>query len=69
MNLCENTVRYRASDHSRVEMSVKSRADQLEIRFEDDGPGVSSRHLDHLFESFYRTDEYRTNPEKGDNER
>jgi len=65
MNLFENTVRYRASDHSRVELSVTSRADQLEIRFEDDGPGVSPRHLDHLFESFYRTDESRTNPEKG----
>ena len=65
MNLFENTVRYRVSDRSRVKLSVTSGADNLEIRFCDDGPGVDPRHLDHLFESFYRADESRTNPGKG----
>ncbi len=65
MNLFENTVRYRVADHSRVELSAASRAGKLEIRFGDDGPGVDPCHLDHLFESFYRVDESRTNPERG----
>ncbi len=65
MNLLENTVRYRKTDRSRVELTVSKRTRNIEIRFADDGPGVSSRHLKHLFDSFYRADESRTNPEKG----
>ncbi len=65
MNLFENTVRYRTAEHSRVELSVSIRGDEAEIRFSDDGPGVRQRHLNHLFDSFYRADESRTNPEKG----
>ncbi len=65
VNLFENTVRYRTGDCSQVELSVLSRGDEAQIRFTDDGPGVSSKHLKHLFDSFYRADESRTNPEKG----
>ncbi len=65
MNLFENTVRYREKDRSRVELSVRERDSEVEIRFHDDGPGVEEQHIPHLFESFYRADESRTNPEKG----
>ena len=65
MNLFENTVRYRKSEHSAVDIAVLQRGSEVEIRFTDDGPGVSTKHLQHLFESFYRADESRTNPEKG----
>ncbi len=65
LNLFENTVRYRLKDSSRVDLSVVRRGQEIEIRFTDDGPGVASRHLKHLFESFYRVDESRTSPEKG----
>ncbi len=65
MNLFENTVRYRREDSSRTAILVLPAGNRVEIRYSDDGPGVSRKHLDHLFESFYRTDEARTNPEKG----
>ncbi|MCR5090974.1 MAG: HAMP domain-containing histidine kinase [Oscillospiraceae bacterium] len=65
MNLFENTVKYRTAEQSRVELTVRIRGDEAEIRFSDDGPGVSQRHLKHLFDSFYRADESRTKPETG----
>ncbi len=65
MNLFENTVKYRQTEHSKVHISVKQGGSNVEIRFSDDGPGVGAKHLKHLFESFYRADESRTNPEKG----
>ena len=65
MNLFENTVRYRQSEHSAVDIAVLQRGSEVEIHFTDDGPGVGQEHLKHLFESFYRADESRTNPEKG----
>lgn len=65
VNLFENTVRYRIRERSQVELSVLIRGYEAEIHFTDDGPGVSQKHLKHLFDSFYRADESRTNPEKG----
>ncbi len=65
LNLFENSVRYRTAERCRVEIGVCKTGAGTEIRFSDDGPGVSQKHLKHLFESFYRADESRTNPEKG----
>ncbi len=64
-NLFENTVKYRTKECSLVEISVTEKEKDVEIHFADDGPGVSPQHLEHVFESFYRADESRTNPEKG----
>ena len=65
MNLLENTVRYRTADCSIVDIEVWQNKENVEIRFSDDGPGVGLRHLDRLFEPFYRADQSRTTPEKG----
>ena len=65
MNLMENTVRYRTADCSKVDIEVRQNTENVEIRFSDDGPGVGGRHLDRLFEPFYRADQSRTAPEKG----
>ncbi len=65
VNLFENTVKYRIGTRSVVRLSVLKRTGEIEIRFADDGPGVSARHMKHLFDPFYRVDESRTNPEKG----
>ena len=62
MNLLENTVRYRTSDRSKVEIEVRQNPQGVEILFSDDGPGVGE---EHLFDSFYRADQSRTSPEKG----
>ncbi len=65
VNLFENTVRYRVREPSHIELSVLIREQEAEIHFTDDGPGVDQKHLKHLFDSFYRADESRTNPEMG----
>ncbi len=65
INLFENTVRYRIKDHSGVEIHCTRNGNMVDISFRDDGPGVRRKHLSHLFESFYRADEARTNPGKG----
>lgn len=65
MNLFENTVRYRTAECSKVEIDVRQNRDKAEIRFTDDGPGVSGEHIVNIFETFYRVDESRTTPEKG----
>ena len=65
MNLLENTVRYRTADCSKVDIEVRQNTENVEIRFTDDGPGVGHRHLDRLFEPFYKEDKARTTPEKG----
>ena len=65
MNLLENTVRYRTADCSKVDIEVRQNTENVEIRFSDDGPGVGRRHLNRLFEPFYKEDKARTTPEKG----
>ena len=65
MNLFDNTVRYRTSESSNVVIDVKQGSGEVKISFADDGPGVGPKHIDHIFESFYRADESRTSPEKG----
>jgi signal transduction histidine kinase len=37
----------------RIEVAVRRRGDQVEIRFSDDGPGILPEHRPHLFEPFY----------------
>jgi signal transduction histidine kinase len=38
-----------------LEISVTRRGDQLEVRFVDDGPGISSEHLGSIFDPFFTT--------------
>lgn len=64
-NLFDNTVRYRTSERSKVEIDVRQSSGEVKICFTDDGPGVAPKHIDHIFENFYRADESRTTPEKG----
>ena len=65
MNLLENTVRYRTAESSKAEIEVRQNTESVEIKFTDDGPRVSRRHLEHLFDPFYRADKSRTTPERG----
>ena len=62
-NLIDNVIAY-ATDATLVEISCKPvrRDDRLQYEFtvSDNGPGVEPRHLEHLFERFYRVDKGRS---------
>jgi two-component system sensor histidine kinase KdpD len=52
-NLVENALKYTPSG-STILISARRVDDYLEVRVEDNGPGVSSEHLGRLFDKFYR---------------
>ena len=59
VNLIDNGVRYtRAEGHVWVE--ARELADAVRIEVRDDGPGISDKHRERVFERFYRVDSSRT---------
>ena len=66
-NLFTNTVKYRTSERSQIEISLKRTltGTDIELVFKDDGPGVPEGSLEQIFDSFYRVDDARTQSEKG----
>lgn len=63
LNLVDNGISYTPSG-SVVTVSAASLEDRLELRVEDNGPGIEASHIPHLFERFYRVDAART-PNRG----
>lgn len=66
-NLFSNTVKYRTLERSNVQISLKRTMEgtDIELVFQDDGPGVPRESLEQIFDSFYRVDDARTQSEKG----
>ena len=64
-NIIENSIKYRTNTNSNLEISLKKDNNFANLRFKDDGPGVKTRDLNHLFDSFYRGDASRTKPDEG----
>jgi len=65
VNLVENGVKYTAGVGSRVSVttcyeSTREGGAWAVARVTDDGPGIASEHLPHLFDRFYRVDAART---------
>jgi two-component system phosphate regulon sensor histidine kinase PhoR len=54
-NLVDNAIRH-CPPGSRVSVRAAARGREVEISVTDDGPGIERRHLDRLFERFYRVD-------------
>ncbi|MDD2979290.1 MAG: HAMP domain-containing sensor histidine kinase [Hespellia sp.] len=65
INLFENSIKYRIKDETVIQIQMKNLDDTLQITVADDGPGVPEAELTQIFNSFYRGDESRTNPENG----
>lgn len=59
VNLLDNAIKYSDSG-SRVEIEVSLSDNGPEIRVRDYGPGIEKKHLDRLFERFYRVDKARS---------
>lgn len=64
-NLLANTIKYRSKDTSDVLISLKKKGTMTEFIYQDDGPGVPTEKLSHIFEAFYRTDEARSKTSNG----
>jgi signal transduction histidine kinase len=58
-NLLDNAVRF-SPEGGEVTVSAHRSNDHMEVRVTDDGPGISSEHLPHVFERFYRVDPARS---------
>ena len=59
VNLIDNAVKYtRPSGHVWVEAKPDGNAVRIEVR--DDGPGISAKHRERVFERFYRADPSRS---------
>lgn len=66
-NLFTNTVKYRTLEQSQVLISLERAIEgaNIELVFQDDGPGVPLESLERIFDSFYRVDDARSQSEKG----
>jgi heavy metal sensor kinase len=59
-NLIENGIKYTVGDDRRVKVETGAGVDTIWLRVSDNGPGIPSEHLPHLFDRFYRVDKART---------
>ncbi|MCQ3938176.1 MAG: two-component sensor histidine kinase [Chloroflexi bacterium] len=64
MNLLENAVRYTPAD-GEVQVSAGKEAGGVRVEVYNSGAGISSEHLPHLFERFYRADKARSSQSGG----
>ncbi len=58
-NLIDNAVKY-SPEGSRVEVEARKEDGEISIRVADHGAGIEKKHLDRIFERFYRVDEARS---------
>lgn len=59
VNLIDNAVKY-TEKTGRIEIQLTDLGDQISIAVKDNGIGISSEHVDHIFERFYRVDKARS---------
>ena len=64
-NLIDNTIKYREKEETVLVIEVEKQKDRLFLRLIDDGPGVPKEEQQKIFETFYRGDQARQNPGKG----
>jgi len=63
-NLVENSLKYAGSGR-RICVGAQPRENAVEFTVRDFGPGISSEHLDRIFERFYRVDKARSRESGG----
>ncbi|HEX8712707.1 MAG TPA: ATP-binding protein [Terracidiphilus sp.] len=63
-NLIENSLKY-AKSGQRILVGAKLTGNEVQFSVRDFGPGISSEHLDRIFERFYRVDKARSRESGG----
>ena len=58
-NCCDNAIRYNVPGGS-VRVQVIPLREQVILRVQDTGIGISAEHQEHIFERFYRVDKSRS---------
>lgn len=64
MNLIVNSIKYGKED-GETDIRFHDMANKILIEIADNGPGIEQRHLNRLFERFYRTDKGRSRDQGG----
>ena len=64
-NILDNSAKYKDKEIASARIACSDSGGTVRIVFEDDGPGVPSDVLPHIFNVFYRSDPSRNNPDKG----
>jgi two-component system, OmpR family, phosphate regulon sensor histidine kinase PhoR len=59
VNLLDNAIKY-SPNKSTIRIEAKNANGEVQIRFQDQGMGIASKHLPRLFERFYRVDKARS---------
>jgi len=64
VNLIGNAIKY-SSEKSKIQINAEKTASGVSLSIEDNGIGISKRHLPRLFERFYRVDKARSRDQGG----
>lgn len=64
-NIIDNSIKYNKGRVIHIDTTLQQVGGNIIIRLQDDGAGVSEAQLSRLFDIFYRGDESRTTPSKG----
>ena len=59
INLLDNSIKYSSQD-SKVHVELLSESETIKVKITDEGSGIEKKHLDRLFERFYRVDKARS---------
>ena len=60
LNLFHNAVQHTDPENGTIHLSLHARGAQAELIIRDNGCGISSEHIPHIFDRFYRSDSSRT---------
>lgn len=64
-NILGNSIKYKKNTIINAKITLTKEDKLVKIVFADNGPGVEKEELEHIFDSFYRTDKARSNVNKG----